>query len=99
MRHFYLLLLSLVIAVALTRPTSAAVLILASGARLDGQLINSEENPRKFYQFKMTNGTEVSVAPEQVREFRADRPEVIEYGKIRDNYPDTVKGQFDLAIW
>ena len=73
--------------------------MLANGSHLDGQLLNPDENPRNSYQFKLTNGTELTLAADQVREYKADRPEVVEYGRIRDKYPDTADGQYKLALW
>ncbi len=80
-------------------PLQAEVLILTTGGHLEGQLLNPDESPRKTYQFKMASGAEVTLDAEQVREYKADRPEVAEYERIKDKYPDTVEGQFALALW
>jgi len=99
MQRIFVVLLSISLVTTVLRPSKAEMLSLINGSHLDGQLLNPDENPRNSYQFKLTNGTEVTLAPEQVREYKADRPEVAEYGRIHDKYPDTAEGQYKLALW
>jgi hypothetical protein len=77
----------------------ADVFILANGGRLEGDLLNPDEKPRKTYQVQLSEGGQVTLAVSQVEKVQSVKPDEREYEKIRHQYPDTVAGQWALAQW
>ncbi len=75
------------------------VFVLAHGGRLEGELLNPEEKPRKTYSIRTTDGASLTLTAAQVQQVVAVRAEEREYEKIRHRYPDTVEGQWALAEW
>jgi len=87
--------------VLLTLPGRAApaVLVLASGGRIEGELLNPSEEPRQTYVVKLVSGGQISLSAAQVKQVIEVKPELTEYEKVRRQYPDTVEGQWQLAEW
>ncbi len=77
----------------------AEVFILESGGRIDGELLNPDENPRENFVVRIEGGATVTLQAGQVRQILRARPEESEYQRIRPGYPDTVDGQWALAEW
>ncbi|MBS0210239.1 MAG: HEAT repeat domain-containing protein [Planctomycetes bacterium] len=75
------------------------VLQLASGGRLEGELLNPTEAPRTKYQLRLADGSELTFDREQVREATKLRPEELEYQKILHQFPDTAEGHWKLSEW
>ena len=84
---------------AMLRPASADVLLLTNGKRIEGELLNPKEKPRKTYVVKLAIGGQISLDAAQVKQLITTRPELVEYEKVRPEYPDTVDGQMKLAEW
>jgi hypothetical protein len=78
---------------------SADVFVLSNGGRVTGELVNREESPRAKYIVQTTDGARVTFDAAQVRQVIHPRPNEVEYERIRPTYPDTVRGQWDLAQW
>lgn len=81
------------------RPVAADVFILASGGRVEGELLNGDEKPRKSYTIKLASGGQISLESSQVKQVITARPDRVEYEKVRPHYPDTVDGQWGLSDW
>lgn len=77
----------------------AEVFVLRNGGRIEGQITNPEESPRKTYVVKLDSGASVTLEKSQVKEVIRRRPEEIEYDKIRSKYEDTAEGQWSLSEW
>jgi hypothetical protein len=75
------------------------VFVLVGGGRLEGELLNPEEKPRRTYVVQVAPGAEVTLEAAQVEQVLSVRPDEREYEKIRHRYPDTVSGQWALAQW
>ncbi len=101
MRPFRLLLgLALaLLTICVPPPVRADVFVLANGERVQGELLNPDESPRKTFVIKTTSGVTVTLQRAQVDQVLHPRPAEIEYDKIHHTYPDTPQGQWDLAAW
>jgi hypothetical protein len=84
---------------AFDRGAAAEVFLLENGGRLVGELLNPDEVPRETYVIRTPGGGQVTLAGSQVKEVQRQRPEEVEYEKLRPRYPDTVEGQWELAEW
>ncbi len=81
------------------RPAAADVFLLRSGGRIEGDLVNADENPRTSYVVSLPNGGRVTLDAATVEKVQPVKPELAEYEKLRRKYPDTVEGQLQLAAW
>lgn len=77
----------------------AEVFILESGGRIEGELLNPDENPRQTFVVRADGGATLTLRADQVQQLLRPRPEEAEYQRIRPNYPDTVEAQWALAEW
>ena len=73
--------------------------VLSGGGRIDGELLNPDESPRRTYEILTHSGARITLEVSQVKEITHVRPDVSEYERIRPSYPDTVEGQWALAEW
>ncbi|MGA2063934.1 MAG: HEAT repeat domain-containing protein [Thermoguttaceae bacterium] len=99
MKRFGIWLLGVVLLWAMARPATAEIFVLSSGGRIEGELVNPDEKPRRTYVVKLIAGGQVTLQADQVQQVVSVRPEVAEYEKVRPNYPDTAEGQWNLAQW
>ena len=93
--------LGLLAAVWLSAPrwASGEIFVLGNGGRIEGDVLNPKESPRKRYVIKTTAGAQMTLDKAQVKEVIHRSVDEIEYEKVRPQYPDTVEGQWDLAEW
>ena len=75
------------------------VFILASGGRVVGKLLNPKQSPREEYLIETSGGVRVTLAGSQVKQILHQQPAETEYETISPRYPDTIKGQWELAEW
>jgi hypothetical protein len=80
-------------------PVRAEVFVLSTGGRVEGDLLNPDEVPRRSYEILAGSGARITLDARQVAEVLHVRPEVQEYERIRPNYPDTIAAQWALAEW
>lgn len=83
----------------LLSPAHADVFVLTNGERLQGELLNPDESPRKKFIIKTPAGATITLERAQVDQVLHPRPAEVEYEKIQHSYPDTPDGQWDLAAW
>ena len=84
---------------AILRPAAGDVFLLRSGGRIEGDLVNADENPRTSYVISLPNGGQVTLDAAVVEKVQPVKPELAEYEKVRRKYPDTVEGQLQMADW
>lgn len=77
----------------------AEVFDLRNGGRIDGELVNRQDTPRRKYVIRLHTGDLLTLDRNQIEQVVRQRPAEIEYGKIKARYPDTVDGQWRLAEW
>lgn len=86
-------------AALLCSAAAADVFVLSNEGRIEGELLNPDESPRKVYRIRTPFGGEVSFDREEVVEVIRQSDREAEYEHIRPTYPDTVEGQWALAEW
>jgi hypothetical protein len=74
------------------------VFMLAGGGQIAGEWLNRDEKPRQNYVIRAEGGGRITLSSTQVTQVLPHRPER-EYETIRPRYPDTVEGQWALAVW
>ena len=84
---------------AILRPAVGEVFLLRSGGRIEGDLVNADEKPRTSYVISLPSGGQITLDAAAVEKVRPVPPELAEYQKVRRQYPDTVKGQLQMADW
>ena len=84
---------------AILRPAAGEVFLLRSGGRIEGDLVNADENPRTSYVISLPNGGQLTLDAAVVEKVQPVRPELAEYEKVRRQHPDTVQGQLQMADW
>jgi len=92
--------LGLVASACLAAPPWALgeIFVLDNGGRIEGDILN-KESPRKRYVVKTTTGAQITLDKAQVTDVVRRTANDIEYEKVRQRYPDTIEGQWDLAEW
>jgi hypothetical protein len=77
---------------------AADIVVLTSGARLEGTLVNAGQSPRKNYVIKTDSG-EITIDKAQVKEVITQSPEERQYERIRFSFADSALEQWKLAEW
>jgi hypothetical protein len=80
-------------------PAWAEVFVLQNGGRIEGELLNPDETPRRSYRVRVADGAEITLSAAQVDQVLHVRPEEEQYEQIRPSYPDTPDAQWALAEW
>ncbi|HEV3137008.1 MAG TPA: hypothetical protein VGZ26_03875 [Pirellulales bacterium] len=75
------------------------VFLLENDGQIRGELLNRDESPRKTYVIKTATGGQVTLDAAQVKKVVRQSPADAKYDQIRNDYPDTVEGQWKLAEW
>lgn len=81
------------------QPVLADTFLLRSGGRIEGDLVNSKETPRKSYVIAVAGGGQITLDAAVVEKVETVRPELAEFEKKRRQTPDTAVGQMMLADW
>lgn len=81
------------------RAALADTFVLASGASLDGELLNADESPRVKFVVRTAPGATVTFAKDQVRDFIRRNAAEVEYESMRHRHPDSVAGHWTIAEW
>ena len=99
---FFIFHFALIFLAFLTAPTSPArgdVFALVNGGRVEGELLNPDEKPRKRFEVQLPTGGKVILDAAQVEEHTAVRPDEQQYEQVRPSFPDTAEGQWALSEW
>lgn len=75
------------------------VFLLKNGGRVEGEILNPDQRPRESYTIKTSLGGQITLSTLQIKQILYQRPEKLEYEKLRPRYADTVEGQWELAEW
>lgn len=75
------------------------VLVLETGGRVVGKLLNPKESPREKYVVEVLGGSRITLEKAQVKQVVRPTAAEVDYEKVRHQYPDTVEGQMELASW
>jgi len=80
-------------------PAFGEVFLLKAGGRVEGELLNPDELPRKTYAIGLPSGSRITLDQVQVQAVLTQNPEVQQYEQIRPRFPDTNEGHWALAEW
>jgi hypothetical protein len=99
-RPLYITILSYIIICASNRaPLRADVIELASGGRLDGKVLPSDEASKSLYTIELAAGGRMTIPRAQVSKIVTISEAQAEYQKRARTSPDTVDGHWKLAEW
>ncbi|MEX0791900.1 MAG: HEAT repeat domain-containing protein [Pirellulaceae bacterium] len=82
----------------MNRPVSADILHLKSGGKIEGELLNPDQEPREFYEIKTEQG-QLTLAASVVQEFVAQSEAQKRYKTFLPRMPDTIDGKWQMAQW
>jgi len=82
----------------LTPAVFADIFVLESGGKIQGELLNRDEQPRTKYVVRSGAAT-INLPSEQVRETIHQSPADLEYARRAPVTADTVEAQWELAEW
>lgn len=88
-----------IVFLAILRPAVGKIFLLRSGGRIEGELVNADENPRTSYVISLPNGGQVTLDAAVVEKMQPVPPELAEYEKAHGQHPDTIQGQLQMASW
>lgn len=77
---------------------SADILHLKSGGKIEGDLLNPDQEPREFYEIKTKQG-QLTLAASVVQEFVAQSEAQKQYKAFLPRMPDTIDGKWQMAQW
>lgn len=95
-KRFFVL---IVLLAMLAPPAAAEVFLLAGGGRIQGDLVNRDEVPRRKYIIRTDDGAVISLDAARVQKVLHQRLDEVEYERIRPTYADTAAAQWELAQW
>jgi hypothetical protein len=74
--------------------------LLKEGGKIQGELLNTEEVPRKTYQIRVGNGLEIGIASKYIdRPAKGERDAVLEYNAFAPFEEDTIENHLKIADW
>jgi hypothetical protein len=74
--------------------------LLKEGGKIKGELLNTEEVPRKTYQIRVTDGLEIGIASKYIdRPAKGERDAVLEYNAFAPFEEDTIENHLKIAEW
>ena len=83
-------------------PTNASdILILKKGGRVQGTFLVPPAEADSVYRFRTTDGVEITIRQNEIDsvERKGQNEDLAEYEKKREETPDTVEGNLELAHW
>jgi hypothetical protein len=80
-------------------PLRADVFVLRSGGKIEGELLNPDEEPRRTYLVSTSNGGKLKLPKEQVVEIRTQSEAERRYKLYLPKMPRTAEGNWIMAEW
>lgn len=77
----------------------ADVFVLSNGGRLEGELLNPDQEPRRHYVIRSTFGGKVALAKNQVKQVIGKSQAELLYEKFLPGMPKTGDGNWKMAQW
>jgi hypothetical protein len=81
------------------RRASGELFILQSGGKVTGEIVPQDPPDKDNLTIKTDSGATITLARSQIKQTLHQRPEEVEYEKLRVRAADTVQGQWKLAEW
>ncbi|MDR0610464.1 MAG: hypothetical protein LBG58_10175 [Planctomycetaceae bacterium] len=74
--------------------------LLKDGGKIKGELLNTEEVPRKTYQIQVGDGLEIGIASKYIdRPTKGEREAMLEYNAFAPFEEDTIENHLKIAEW
>ncbi|MDR2704562.1 MAG: hypothetical protein LBC02_02170 [Planctomycetaceae bacterium] len=74
--------------------------LLKDGGKIKGELLNTEEVPRKIYQIRVEDGLEIGIAAKYIdRPAKGEREAILEYNTFAPFEEDTIENHLKIADW
>ncbi|MDR0704453.1 MAG: hypothetical protein LBF88_05630 [Planctomycetaceae bacterium] len=74
--------------------------LLKEGGKIRGELLNTEEVPRKTYQIRTDDGLEIGIASKYIdRPAKGEREAILEYNVFAPFEEDTIENHLKIADW
>lgn len=86
-------------ALAAASSARADVFLLHNEGQVRGQLVNTDQSPRQTYEVLTPGGGRITLEATQVKRVVPQRPEEMEYDRLRLKAPDTIDGQWKMSEW
>lgn len=78
----------------------ADVFLLREGGKIEGELLNPQEVPRKTYRIKATDGLELELESKVIERVRkGERETLLEYNAFAPFEEDTIENHLRIAAW
>jgi hypothetical protein len=77
----------------------AETFVLATGGRIEGQLLNADQSPRQSYVVALATGCKVTFSKSQVTRVLAANSVEGQYEQYLQKMPDTAEGHWKMAEW
>jgi hypothetical protein len=77
----------------------ADVLLLKTGGRVEGEVLNPDQEPRTDYVLKLRNGGQLTLDAQQVAQVIASSPNEQLYLELLKRMPATAEGNWKMAEW
>ncbi len=78
---------------------SGDVFVLSHGGRVEGEWLTGPSDSPETCTVRTPSGALITLDRSQIVQTIRQRPEQLEYEKLRPRYPDTVEGHWTLAEW
>ena len=99
MQRFFFFFLTFVLVVSVS-VLFADVFVLKDAGTVDGELLNSDEVPRKTYNIRTSEGIEISLNAKLVERVRkGEKESIAEYNSFAPFLENTVENHLEIAEW
>lgn len=99
MRALFRISISLLVLLSIARQVKADVLLLKTGGRIEGTVLNPDEAPRREYVVKLDSGGRVTLAAEQISKFMPASEYQRRYRDLIKKMPATANGNWKMSVW
>ncbi len=97
--HMVVYLRSVVLLLTVAAAASGDLLLLKTDGRIEGTVLNPNQNPRTSFVVKLDSGGRVTVAADQVEEYKPASKYQRLYKRNLEKMPATAAANFKLAEW
>lgn len=80
-------------------PVQADVLLLKAGGRVEGKLLNPDQEPRTEFVMELSDGGQITLAADQVARVVRSSPAEQKYVALLKRMPASAEGHFKMAEW
>jgi hypothetical protein len=89
--------LTLLLCAVVSPPVRGEVLLLKTGGRVEGELLNPKQKPRTEFELKLKSGGLLTLKAAQVAQVVSSSPNEKRYLELLKKMPDSAEGNFKMA--